>query len=547
MKHVVFLALALFLFCGTTVSQNIPEFVADTSVTDTTSILKELVTIRELQQAAKQQREEDIKEWKKHAGQPKDDIEDDPKSEAGMMAKIESNTRQEPMKDGWNLYGWVAFLVAAFSAIVALITFHAQSKTELHTKNAPLSAQIGRFKDLTRHLYRNLVCTSASIAKFNLENNYESAFAEKRQDADRKKATATSEGTNIRVSYPSESNFNKLKTMPDDVILNIDVNERTYAQMHELKVLLRNYNIEIDVASNHISNRRIWDRAIEQDLDNLLFKPLHLIKSAFEPEELMLSTESGNIPLPDRSVYIILEEHFKKLKSNFKALGSPDSFKILEGFFGNQTDVEKTDVGRLVKEYYLSRIDATKALNRSIDGFIKEAKRYDSTLFDTKKDTIIVSVKEFCDYLDSRDNQILNDFQVRLKENVKLRKEKKWSLLWPIERKRKKEEVKLIDMAISKLEEKLKEEKEKKTDMKLSSFVKQLAKASDLTVFEDAGFVKYDDVDDSHVRIDALHEQLCPYFNYIAREKWDFRELMYVLLAIDVAIEINRIGMVNYA
>ena len=256
--------------------------------------------------------------------------EEDLSTDYSVMAKIEDNTRQDPVKDGWNLYGWIAFVVAAFSAIIALITFRAQSKTEQHTKNAPLSAQIGRFKDLTRHLYRNLVCTSAAIAKYNSRNNFEPvtpvSAADKKGKTKQKDAPGIQDVVLARLSYPSESNFDKLKTMPDDVILNIDINERTYTQMHELKVLLRNYNIEIDVASNHVSNKQIWDEALKQDFDNLIFKPLHLIKSAFESEELMLSTDSGKYPLPDRSVYLILEEHFKKLISNFKALGYTDAF-----------------------------------------------------------------------------------------------------------------------------------------------------------------------------------------------------------------------------
>ena len=510
-------------------------------------ILNELKSIHQFQIDEQTQRKKDIDEWR---GQGDKKIQEESPSDIGMMAKIEGNTRQHPLRDGWNLYGWIAFLVAAFSAIVALITFRAQSKTEQHTKNAPLSAQIGRLKDLTRHLYRNLVCTSAAIAKFNSSNNYDSTDSAKKKEAkeiDGK--NATEEGLS-RVSYPSESNFNKLKTMPDDVVLNIDVNERTYAQMHELKVLLRNYNIEIDVASSHSSNKQILDKTLEQDFDNLLFKPLHLIKSAFESEELMLSTESGNLPLPDRSVYIIMEEHFKKLKTNLKALGYNDSFEVLKDFFGEQSDVTNLEdfaktVSERVKKFYLSKVDVTNALNRAIDGFIIEAKKYNSALFDSEKGTLTISCNAFCEYLNERDDQILKDIQGRLKENRKLLKKTKRSLLWPVEIGRKKDEIKLISASVSKLENKLKKEKKKKTEEKLSYFVSQVAQFGELETFKK--YVKYDENDKPHVSIEDLHKQIYFYNKYIALKEWDFKDLIYVILAIDSAIEVNRRGMVNYA
>ena len=557
MRYVTFFILTLFLFSGIAVSQNKPA-----SDTDTTSALQELVNIRKLQQesidlqrAAEIQREQDIAEWKKNAGQ-----NNAPKSEAGVIARIESNTRQEPMKDGWNLYGWIAFIVATFSAIIALITFRAQSKTEQHTKNAPLSAQIGRFKDLTRHLYRNLVCTSAAIAKYNSESNYENVLVAKSttktQITKKKEDEATLGEEKVRISYPSESNFNKLKTMPDDVILNIDVNERTYSKMHELKVLLRNYNIEIDVASSHSSKKQIWGEAIEQDFDNLLFKPLHLIKSAFESEELMLSTESGNLPLPDRSVYIILEEHFKKLKDNFKALGYIDSFELLKGFFGEmpvetETDAYVKAIIKQVKQYYQSNIDITKALNRAIDGFIKEAKRFNSSLIDSENDTLKVTKESFCEYLDQRDSQILKDIEARLKENKKLLRTKNRSLLWPFDYQRKKDEISLVKTSIERLEAKLKVEKEIQApdddSRKLSYFVKQVSKADELKVFLDSKFIKYNENDKPHVSAEDLHKQLIPYIRYISQKEWSFRDMVYIALAIDATIEIGRIGMVNYA
>ena len=158
--------------------------------------------------------------------------------------------------DGWNLYGWIAFAFAGLSFIYALKTFYAQKKTERHTQNAPLSVQVGTLEDLHRHLYRNLICTSAAIYKYKIQG----------------KAT----------EHPSESNMLKLKTMPDAIILNIDADKLTYKQMHEFKLLLRNYNLEIECAVSHLLKQDINPKCLNSDFDNLLFKPLHLAKESFE-------------------------------------------------------------------------------------------------------------------------------------------------------------------------------------------------------------------------------------------------------------------------
>ena len=120
----------------------------------------------------------------------------------------------------------------------------------------------------------------------------------------------------------------------------------------------------------------------------------------------------------------------------------------------------------------------------------------------------------------------------------------KLSLLLPVESERKNDEIKLIRASISKLEDKLKMEKTKKSNEKLSFFVSQVAKAGDLDIFKK--HVRFDNNDKAHVSIEELHKQLYPYFCYIAGKEWDFKELIYVILAIDAAIEVERIGMVNY-
>ena len=44
-----------------------------------------------------------------------------------------------------------------------------------------------------------------------------------------------------------------------------------------------------------------------------------------------------------------------------------------------------------------------------------------------------------------------------------------------------------------------------------------------------------------------LYSHMKPYFDYLLEETWDFHILLKYILTIDAIIEIDRIGMVNYA
>jgi hypothetical protein len=46
--------------------------------------------------------------------------------------------------------------------------------------------------------------------------------------------------------------------------------------------------------------------------------------------------------------------------------------------------------------------------------------------------------------------------------------------------------------------------------------------------------------------IDELYETIKPYLTYICQDKWDFKVLLYYMLSVDIAIETDRIGMINY-
>lgn len=437
---------------------------------------------------------------------------------------VEQDKSTDFIKDDFNLYGIFALGIALLSLAVAAITLYAQSKTEKHTQNAPISVQIGQFKDMTRHLYRNLVCTSAAIARY---KNSDNKFSEESGPTGKYKA------------YPSESHFVKLKAMPDDVILDIDANKATYKELHELKVLLRNYNVEIDVASNHISNPVVWKEAIEQDFNNLLFKPLHLVKEAFEPESLMMSADSGKRPIPDRSVMIILEEHFKKLKENLDKLTEDTSIKYLQDFFripenASQSEMDEFSIfANAVKNNFSEIIDSKDGVKKSLKNLAEKAwDSFGSRITEKVKDeegkdkyTISISKTDFLNYLDARERENLSKIVSKInhmirKNRCELFKEKLKAAVCRSNRENTLKRVKMLEASL----EKNKQRKKQLETPELKTFVDNLSSDPKLT------------------NISVIE----PYLSYINREEWKFEELLYLILAVDTSIEAGKIGMVNY-
>lgn len=241
------------------------------------------------------------------------------KTGLNLMTKIEENTHVDFTKDGWTLFAILTFII---SSIISLFTFYAQQKTEKHTKNVSIKAQIGQLHDLPRHFYRNLVCTIAILLKYRHPSN--------------KRLTLFN-------SYPSEANMEKLQTLPEEFFLNIDeANDEIFMIMHEQKLLFKNYNIEVAVASKHFSRKDITEESIINDIDNIQFKPLYLIRRNFELHNaleiynnrswleknfpkaykyLKPEQQTNDKPLNFNKylvdvIYYFVKEHFEKLKFN---------------------------------------------------------------------------------------------------------------------------------------------------------------------------------------------------------------------------------------
>lgn len=381
------------------------------------------------------------------------------------------------LDDGFNFLGVIGFFLGLASLYFAKVTFEAQRQTELHTTNAPKSAQIGKLKDLPRHFYRNLICSCAMTLKYFDDLNKKNG---------------------ARMCYPSESNVLKLRTLPDEIIYDIDEEEKSYALRHEFKLLLRNYNTEVEVASEHFSRAKISDEAIFQDIDNIIFKQLFLLYRSYD---ILLSLDKVSYPqIVADSLHIILKEHFSKLKEN-KIIDKENKYfyyinKILN-------DSKKIDEFR-------KRIDPKCAMYRSYDKIPRLILDYYSGK--NKNNNITKERKEF--------NEILFSEKVIDKD---------------------KKEIEII-VDKQKFINVVRREGSEKSNT-LADFIN---KVSGVTTFE-----QFRDVfDNKEIKEDETYKEaykcISSYFQFINQEKWLFRDLLLVIVLMDCVLETEKIGMVNF-
>ncbi len=147
-------------------------------------------------------------------------------------------------------------IIVLISFIVAIWSWWYTRETVISIRNEADKDRIDKecqrllLKDIVRHLYRNKVCTLAMQIKYQQG------------------------GGN---GYPSDEHFLKLKLLPSDIYLEqFYKNPEKFHMLHELEMLLRNYNTEIDVAHRHLSDIKIDEDTKERDFATLDFKPGYL-------------------------------------------------------------------------------------------------------------------------------------------------------------------------------------------------------------------------------------------------------------------------------
>lgn len=199
----------------------------------------------------------------------------------------------------FNFYGIVATVLALFSLWYTFRAYRSQSLTESNTRNVSIEDQKSRFEDLARHEYRNLVVVLSTAVKY---------------------FSKTNQSGGQRMEYPSESHILKLQAAPEDFVLDIGPQIADIAS--HVRLLLRNYNIEIGVAHDHFLRRTINSGVMEADYDNLIFKPLFLVSNSCRMVS-MLSSVVDNLRLS-----IVKEEEGVEKSHKDNKLSPKDSFLL---------------------------------------------------------------------------------------------------------------------------------------------------------------------------------------------------------------------------
>lgn len=148
---------------------------------------------------------------------------------------------------GFDLWDWVAILIAFISLVIAWIMAVWQKRTERNTMKITKEGQIGLLVDYVRHFYTNLVVIVSVNEKL---------------------------GRRFSTHYPSQEHFRKLTV--DLEVLHPEAffhSKEKYELVHKLLVLVRNYNIEVGVAEEHVCSRDVFAEAKERDINTLIFKP----------------------------------------------------------------------------------------------------------------------------------------------------------------------------------------------------------------------------------------------------------------------------------
>lgn len=434
---------------------------------DTTGqqILNELRIISERQKEFQDQRKQDIEKRQRRELSRRRKSSYDLSTDYGIMAKIEDNTRHNLLKDDWNLFGLIATVIAFASMLFAGRTLSAQKKTEEHTQKAPKSAQMGVLKDMPRHFYRNLACTCAALMKFRAKENISGGK---------------------RKQYPSEANMLKLTTLPDEFILPIDTTKtEVYQKMHEEKLLFRNYNSEINVASNHFSKQSISDSSLQNDYDNLLFKPFYLISRMFELQDILSDEkEADKIAEADvpYAIYAMLKEHLNKVNYDNLYDNENHELEILQGIADDKSFVESLQL--------TAEKDSIKRGLKCLLKYKKENNDDLSFIHRTRKDD--------------------GDFDG--KATIDIAKFKQY----------------LMDI-----------EDEKKTMVS-----ERLEKISNISTLESYCEKSGKSVNDQTRKYYAAMK---PYFDlFCETETWDVKELIFNILKVDTVLELCKIGMIDY-
>lgn len=147
---------------------------------------------------------------------------------------------------GFDKWDWLALIIAFASSIWAYCAYRSQKETEKNTMKITEESQFMLMIDYFRHFYANLIASKSIVAK--LDNRF-------------------------HTHYPSEEHIRKLGVDTDALHPEVFFHSKEkYNHIHELLMLVNNYNTELGVAEKHLCTQNLIANAKRRDLNTLIFK-----------------------------------------------------------------------------------------------------------------------------------------------------------------------------------------------------------------------------------------------------------------------------------
>lgn len=182
------------------------------------------------------------------------------------LSKFVGQSLYQYFTDDMGLRDWdyVAVIVAIISMLVAWAAYRSQSKTERNTMKITEEGQFELLIDYVRHAYANLVAIKAVYYRL---AGYPDGLAPSLDDFKGRLRGR------MRTHYPSEEHLRKLTIDTEALHPEAFVHSQDkYESIHNLLLLVRNYNTETAVAEKHLCDRGLAPWAKDRDLNTLIFK-----------------------------------------------------------------------------------------------------------------------------------------------------------------------------------------------------------------------------------------------------------------------------------
>jgi hypothetical protein len=199
-----------------------------------------------------------------------------------LLTAIQGYTGQTASHTAYNFWSDGVCLIGIVSLFCTVFSFAAKETLGPKTYRAMLY-------DLIRHLYRNRICTLAIWAKYKQ--------AEKLHEK----------------LYPSDEHYLKM-LIPDKSLHNsYNFCSKRWEAINKLEIQFRNYNIEVEVALNHIKDDSIDDKTKMRDFQTLYFKTGFLSEQI---TELMIPKKKWWQFRYKSRIRKIRDDAFNKIKEN---------------------------------------------------------------------------------------------------------------------------------------------------------------------------------------------------------------------------------------